>query len=420
MYDIITLGSATVDVFASTESDLVKFLSSDGEKDFIAYPSGSKLLVSDLSFLIGGGGTNSAVAFSRLGFKTAFLGKLGNDENGQKVLNLLNEENIDFLGKQDGQTGYSIILDSIENDRTILTYKGTNNNLYENDLDFNSLNAKWLYASSMVGDSFETLKKIFFQIKKNNMKLAFNPSNYQAKLGFNELKDILEILDVLILNLDEARLIVGNNDLLEQDLAPKLSQSNNQIIIITDGSKGATCFANNEFYHISPSPHIKIFETTGAGDAFASGFIAGLLRKYDIEDSLKLAMVEAESVISNKGSKEGLLSKEDSFQYLASFKGTIQKHSSPEALNSKSQRVNPEKAFILKDGSIIHSLEELDSHIKLMNNDVFRHHVHEGTNHFATWIRDVFKLEDLANKINLSSSKIAIRVIINDYIKNER
>ena len=95
MFDVITIGSATVDVFAYTESsEVIKFVESKTEHDFIAYPGGEKIVIDKLDFKIGGGGTNTAVSFSRLGLNTAYLGKLGNDENGKKVLDLLNDENI--------------------------------------------------------------------------------------------------------------------------------------------------------------------------------------------------------------------------------------------------------------------------------------------------------------------------------------
>ncbi len=98
MYDVITVGSATVDVFAHTESELITIKTSHGKEELIAYPSGSKILIDRLEFKIGGGGTNTAVSFSHLGLKTAYLGKIGNDENGEKVLKLLKKEKIDFVG----------------------------------------------------------------------------------------------------------------------------------------------------------------------------------------------------------------------------------------------------------------------------------------------------------------------------------
>src|SRR3989344_1059516 len=120
MYDVITVGSATLDVFAKTKfSELIKIMDSKGETDLLAYPTGSKILIEELEFTTGGGGTNAAVALSRLGHKTAWLGKLGKDENSDYILKKLKEEKVDSLavrGKAYG--GYSIILDSIEHDRT--------------------------------------------------------------------------------------------------------------------------------------------------------------------------------------------------------------------------------------------------------------------------------------------------------------
>ena len=128
MYDIITVGSATVDVFTKTRfSELIKIIDPKGETDLLAFPSGSKILIDELEFTIGGGGTNTAVALSRLGHRVAFLGKLGEGTNSEFIHKNLKKEKIDQLcahGK--GNAGYSVILDTIEHDRTILTYKGVN------------------------------------------------------------------------------------------------------------------------------------------------------------------------------------------------------------------------------------------------------------------------------------------------------
>ena len=125
MYDVITVGSATIDVFARTRySELIEIIDTKGEKDLLAFPSGSKILIDELDFTTGGGGTNTAVALSRLGHKVAFLGKLGQGTNSDFIHKNLIKEKIKLLcahGK--GNAGYSVILDTLEHDRTILTYK---------------------------------------------------------------------------------------------------------------------------------------------------------------------------------------------------------------------------------------------------------------------------------------------------------
>ena len=94
-YDIITVGSNKVDVFAKTDSELIEIKTRTHTEELLAYPVGTKILIEELEFMIGGGGTNTAVAFSRLGFKTGYLGKIGKDENGLKVFKLLKKEKVE-------------------------------------------------------------------------------------------------------------------------------------------------------------------------------------------------------------------------------------------------------------------------------------------------------------------------------------
>ncbi|MBI2631431.1 carbohydrate kinase family protein, partial [Candidatus Pacearchaeota archaeon] len=112
----------------------------------MAFPSGSKILIDELDFSTGGGGTNTAVAFSRLGFKVGFVGKLGQGTNSDFIHKNLVKEKVDLLcGHGSGNAGYSIILDTLEHDRTILAYKGVNDELRVKDVPFRKLKAKWFY-----------------------------------------------------------------------------------------------------------------------------------------------------------------------------------------------------------------------------------------------------------------------------------
>jgi len=127
-FDIVSFGSAVIDVFVDTDIDEVK--------GNICYRVGSKFLLKNLKFDIGGGGINSAVAFSRLGLRTGCICKIGDDSNGKIIFDLFKKERVNFLGKiEKGKiSGYSIILDSKKDNRTILTYKGINNNLNFSEL----------------------------------------------------------------------------------------------------------------------------------------------------------------------------------------------------------------------------------------------------------------------------------------------
>jgi ribokinase len=305
MYDVITVGSATVDVFAKTECDLITIKTSHSNENLIAYPAGSKILIDKLEFKVGGGGTNTAVSFSRLGLKTAYLGKLGNDDNANQILKLLKDEKINFIGpKGNDQTGYSIILDSDAKDRTILTNKGANNNLLFKEIDIKKLKTKWFYFSSMMRNSLKTLVELSLFAKKNNIKIAFNPSSYLIKEDISTVKELLSKIDILIFNKEEAELLFGNDNI--SNLLLKSHLLGPSITIITDGANGCYCSDKKNFYSIKPRK-VNVIETTGAGDSFASAFISGLIKNKDIIFSLKLGMVNSEAVIQSIGAKENLL-----------------------------------------------------------------------------------------------------------------
>jgi len=305
MYDIITVGSATVDVFANTKSELIKIKTSSCEEDLIAYPSGSKILIKELRFTTGGGGTNTAVSLARLGHKVAYLGSLGNDENGKRILDLLKKEKVDFIGVRRKEiTGYSIILDSIEHDRTILTYKGANNKLKFSSINQKKLKTKWFYFSSMISESFKTLEKLVEFAEKNKIKITFNPSTYLVKKGKNYLKKILIRTTILILNNEEASLLAGKNNV--KVMLKELYKLGPEIIVITDGKKSINAYDGKNIYALMPNK-MRVVESTGAGDAFASSFLSGMIKKNDIEFALKVGLANSESVITHPGAKNKLL-----------------------------------------------------------------------------------------------------------------
>lgn len=291
-FDIVTFGSAVVDVFVNT-----KIAEKHG---FMHYPIGEKILVKELRFDIGGAGTNAAVAFARLGFKTGCISELGGDENGKKIFDLLKKEKVRFLGKvvKNELTGYSVILDSRGGDRTILIYKGANNEIILRDIK--KFKTKWLYFSSLLGKSFETQKKLALILKKKGVKIAFNPSNYLIKR--ENLASLLKVTDILVLNKEEAQMLTGSKiNLLEnlRKLGPKIA-------VITDKDKLISCYDGHKRYYLIPNK-VKVTERTGAGDAFASGFVAGQIAKKSIKYSLRLGLAESESVIKYFGAKNRLL-----------------------------------------------------------------------------------------------------------------
>ena len=314
MYDVITVGSNTLDVFVHTDANLVKIHKPGTKKSddelCLAYPLGDKILITNLEFHIGGGGTNTAASFKKQGLKTAYLGKIGHDENGVKILHELHKLHIDFIGSFGKTSGYSVILDSKAHDRTILTHKGSNDNFRFREVDKTKLKTKWFYFSSMMSSSLDLLKSLARYAKKNEIKLAFNPSNYLVEKGKEELKPILNSTDLLIFNKEESFILSKKKTLREAFKTLKKLIKPTGYVIITDGPKGAYLYDGEEMLHAYPK-NIKLVETTGAGDAFASGFTSAIIRKKNLKDALKTGMIQAESVIRCHGAKNKLLNKKE-------------------------------------------------------------------------------------------------------------
>ncbi|MFH2027745.1 MAG: carbohydrate kinase family protein [Nanoarchaeota archaeon] len=326
MYDVITFGSSTVDVFARTaSSQLIKIFDSRGETDLLAYPTGAKILIEELNFTTGGGATNTAVCFARLGHKVACISKMGCGSNADKIINHLKRDKVDtslMISAKKGRTGYSIILDSLKHDRTILAFKGSNNDLRYSELRLNKLKTKWFYFSTQLGESFKTQEKLANFADKNKIKIAFNASSYLAKKGMKYLSNLLSKTDIFVLNKDEAKMLVKKDNL--NDLLKGIYNTGPRIVVITDGPGQFFVYDGKRVYSAKPTK-VKVVETTGAGDAFAASFVSGMIKKDDIEFAMRLANANSESVIQHHGAKNKLLKYNEAVKLINKYPISIKK-----------------------------------------------------------------------------------------------
>jgi ribokinase len=304
-YDIITVGSATLDVFVDAKQELRKHAKEKKHID-ICYPFGEKLLIDNLDVSVGGGGVNTAVAFSRLGLSAGFIGVLGNDLHGEMLFRELDSENVDFLGNvRDGKSGYSVVLRG-KNNRTILTYKGVNNDLSWSNLRTSKLEARWYFLSTMIGKSFITEQKIAEHAKKQGAKIAMNISEYLAQQGLKKISKYLKHADILVLNREEAEILSGKKKF--DEMFREIARIIKGIIVISDGKNPVHAFDGKNSY-LKKIKDIKVVDTTGAGDAFASGFVYGMIKKRSILSALNFGESDALSVIQQVGATNGLLRK---------------------------------------------------------------------------------------------------------------
>ncbi|MBD3355460.1 carbohydrate kinase family protein [Candidatus Woesearchaeota archaeon] len=313
MYDVITIGSATIDVFA------------DIDPKFKQINLGDKVLIKEIEFQTGGGGINPAVALSRMELNTAFLGKLGHDHNAFKIIHELKKEDVNVIktAPSKKRTSYSVIVSSKkEKDRVLFTYKGASDDLRYDEIKISELDTKWIYLATMLKRSFRTAKKIAGYAKKNNINLLFNPSTYLAKQGKRKLKPILDAASIIILNKSEAGLLLKSRSNKIKTLAKGLYNLGPKIVVITEGSKGVAAYDGSEIYTL-PAYNVKVKNTTGAGDAFASGFLAGIIKNQDIPHALKLGNANSASVVQYFGTKNKLLTYKEATKFIKKRKENV-------------------------------------------------------------------------------------------------
>jgi len=311
-YDVITLGSATQDVFMTSSDFQVveneKFIAKKG----LCVPLGSKMKMDDTSFAMGGCGTNAAVTFSRQGLKVAYLGLIGKDCFGQTVKHELSAQGVspDLLIETDKcSTAFSVILSLPKTGRSILKKLGACHEMTDADFDFDKIKTKWIYAGSLSGESYKSLDKLFEFAKKNKIKMAISPvGQSQLTKGLEKTRGLLDKIDILILNQEEAARLAQIDFKKEDDIFRRLDELVNGIVVMTKGPQGVVV-SDGEYHYSAGIPESGIVDRTGAGDAFASAFLAGYIEKQDIVHAIQLATANATSVLQKMGAVNGLLKK---------------------------------------------------------------------------------------------------------------
>lgn len=331
MYDVVTIGSATMDVFVECdEANIVSVSTKDKKSEFMSYPYGAKMEVSGFTSNVGGGGVNTALNFANLGFKTSAICKMGDDIYSQGVFEALKKSTLDLsniIVDKTVSTGFSIVLMSFQGDRTVLAQRGANATLKNPEINFDAIEkSKCLYIAPLSGESNKVLGSIVEFANKKGVKVCFNASTTSLKKGFDYIKKIIDMAQVVIMNKEEASMCTGievrpdnkeekfSEELIHTDIKKMLEMlkvGEKQIVVITDGKHGAYAYDGKNFYQCPNFPS-KVVSTLGAGDAFASTFCASLYKiNANVGKSLMYAATNSASVVSKFGASEGFLNFEE-------------------------------------------------------------------------------------------------------------
>ncbi len=298
--DFVVVGSNTQDVDVSVPAT------------FSDFHLGDKIRIEeDFKTVIGGGGVNVSLCLSRLGARVAYLGKLSY-ENADVIRDVLAKDKVDLIESKLSKRpcAKSILIDTLDNDRIILTYRGQNTFLEISDFDFKKIKANNFYFSSLSDESFKTLVELSRQIKKRGPenKICFNLSSHLIEHEKN-LNSLVRNCDILVMNFEEAQMFTNKKSV--SDCLREIKRLVGDVAVITDGSNGAYAFDGAQEYFIKAIKPKRVVDTTGAGDSFAGTFFYFYVKGYGIERSLKFGARNSSNVICYKGAQDGLIHYDD-------------------------------------------------------------------------------------------------------------
>ena len=301
---ILSIGKAVQDVFLKSEEFDPH---QEGKVAYTHLPLGAKLEVEEVLFATGGNASNVAVTFARQGLHASYMWALGNDPASVSILNELDREGVDTnLVIQDDKfrSGYSTILLANNGERTILNYRGIAASADGKPLSLDAIkDFDWVYPSSLAYAGVDLLAKIVDIAKEHEVKVMLNPAGPELA-EVEKLKHILEDVDVLCVNKEEMQKLVEGQTLDElvrhgANLCP--------VVIVSDGPNGVIATDGKTVVTAGMYEDVPVVDRTGAGDAFASGFLSKWSQGASLEESIIFASANSTSVVGKIGAKDGIL-----------------------------------------------------------------------------------------------------------------
>ncbi|HET6622577.1 MAG TPA: carbohydrate kinase family protein [Candidatus Saccharimonadales bacterium] len=300
---IVAIGKATQDVFLKSREFDPK---TEGQVAYTHLPLGAKLDVGEATFSTGGNATNVAVTLARQGLDSHFIWALGDDPASLSILKAMDDEHVDTSlveQRPEYQASYSTILLSPDGERTILNFHGTLMNYKSLDGSLSQIqSADWLYPSSL-GD-YELLDLVLRHAKTLGAKVMLNPAGAELAEPV-KLKPLLEDVDILCLNKEEMQGLV-HGDSLEELVRHGLNLC--PVVIVSDGPNGVCASDGKTVVTAGMYEDVPVVDRTGAGDAFASGFLSQWAIGKSLKESIVFASANSTSVVGQIGAKSGILS----------------------------------------------------------------------------------------------------------------
>ena len=305
---IIGIGNAIVDVICKVDDSFIKQNNLTKSTMKLVDEIEFKNLLSTLKIeetVSGGSVANSIVGLSQLGNKVGFIGKVSDDDLGNKYEEGLKKENVEYFYSKKKEiipTGTCLILITPDSERTMITFLGTAGKINEKDINTDAVKkSEILFLEGYLWDEGEP-KKAFEKAINNSNKVAMSLSDLfcveRHKPHFLEL--VKNKLDITFANEQEIISLINARNFEEViDFAKEI----NKLMVITRGEKGALAVNKDKVVECSAKDNLKIKDLTGAGDLFAGGFLHGLTNNKSTKESLEIGTEMSSKVIQIIGAR---------------------------------------------------------------------------------------------------------------------
>jgi len=306
--EVLGIGNAIVDVICKVDDNFIKQNNLTKSTMKLVDETEFKKILSTVQIeetVSGGSVANSIVGLSQLGNEVGFIGKVSDDQLGNKYEEGLKKENVDFFYSKKKEvipTGTCLILITPDSERTMITFLGTAGKISEQDIDTNAVKkSEILFLEGYLWDEGEP-KKAFDKAINNSNKVAMSLSDLfcveRHKPHFLEL--VKSKLDITFANEQE---IISLIDAKNFEDVVDFAKDIDKLIVITRGEKGAIAVNKKEIVECSAKDNLKIKDLTGAGDLFAGGFLHGLIKKKTTKESLDFGTEMSSKVIQIIGAR---------------------------------------------------------------------------------------------------------------------
>jgi sugar/nucleoside kinase (ribokinase family) len=303
MYDLISIGSVTIDLYFKGQS-----LTKKDDRFYLAI--GGKYVIDYFYESLGGGGANVAIGASHFGLNTAVLAKVGENVFKQIIIQKLIKKGVstEFLISEEDYFNISSILLTESGERTIIHYLTPHKSFDLSEIMKQNLTkTRLVYLGSLPDVSISERKELLELFKKNKIITCLNLGVTDCRRPLTEVMPLINFSDILIINTHEFAELIKKPyqeiDFKGKNLINHVStiKLNKKILVLTDGEKGSYLYFNNQFYYQKAIKPKKIVDTTGAGDAYTSGFLSSYLADTNLEKAMRVGAEYATKILEKIG-----------------------------------------------------------------------------------------------------------------------